>query len=55
MKNIIKFCNAAREAGYTVDNTNGFWLDQFNEYINGNRGPDMHDFTLVWMSANYTE
>jgi len=27
-----------------------YWMDQYKEFIKGNRGSDMHDFTLVNLS-----
>jgi hypothetical protein len=27
-----------------------YWMDQYKEFVKGNRGPDMHDFTLVNLS-----
>ena len=40
----------ATEAG-TSSST--YWTEQLLRYIGGDRGPDMHDATLVFMSREY--
>jgi hypothetical protein len=46
---MLAFENSAISAGYCVDSY-GYWKMQYREYMRGNRGPDMHDFTLAELS-----
>ena len=32
-----------------------YWETQVKKYLNGNRGPDMHDATLVYMSRRFPD
>lgn len=41
------FANKAIAEGYT---DKWYWYDQYFKFAKGNRGPEMHDFTLVNLS-----
>ena len=50
MNGYLEFLVAARAAGYVgVDD---YWFEQYGLYGGGCRDHRMHDFTLVWLSAN---
>jgi len=42
------FVNKALAEGYCMRT---YWIKQYRMYMRGNRGPDMHDFTLANLSA----
>ena len=41
------FVALALSEGYSYPQ---YWVDQYYDYLAGNRGPDMHDFTLANLS-----
>jgi len=45
-----KFQTALVSAGHVGNLECGF--SQYTSFLNGERGVEMHDFTLVWMSDN---
>jgi hypothetical protein len=44
---MCEFVNLAISEGYSEPD---FWVEQYYAYQSGNRGPDMHDFTLANLS-----
>lgn len=50
MVRFADFMAALIEDGYDSGKNKSFWKSQYSLYLQGHRGPDMHDGTLVEMS-----
>lgn len=50
MVHFADFMAALTEDGYDTGKNSSFWVTQYNLYMEGHRGSDMHDGTLVEMS-----
>ena len=46
---VSEFVALALSEGYCYPQ---YWVDQYFDYQSGNRGPDMHDFTLANLSKS---